>query len=185
MSLHDIIPNEWPQRKKSFAVSPIGLIQLARLGHFIMVPESLIKDKSKANAFQKVLVLLQISWMALQCIVKRAHGFPLLLIEVHTMVHVFCAILMYAMWIKVSKPDQSTEEKETLSKATETFGYTRPSCNASKAWGTCSIHRHCLAALPQPEAAARASEKPLGNIPAARWNPNNTTISEKAHYHSR
>lgn len=31
MSLHDIIPNEWPQRKKSFAVSPIGLIQLARI----------------------------------------------------------------------------------------------------------------------------------------------------------
>ena len=66
-----------------------------------MIPRSLIDDRSKADTLQKALVLLQVGWMALQCIARKACGLPLTLLELHTMVHVVCAIAMYAFWFKV------------------------------------------------------------------------------------
>ncbi|KAK3936520.1 hypothetical protein QBC46DRAFT_419077 [Diplogelasinospora grovesii] len=38
--------------------------------------------------------------MIIQCIARAAHGLPLALLEVHTMVHVVCAGFLYALWLK-------------------------------------------------------------------------------------
>ncbi len=78
-----------------------GVLQLAALGCFIPIPRSKIDDKSKADVLQKCLVLIQVIWMAMQCIVRKSYGLPLSLLEVHTMVHVGCAMIMYIFWMEV------------------------------------------------------------------------------------
>lgn len=82
-------------------LSAKGVLQLAELGYPLYVPGAIIDDKGKANLIQKSLVLLQVTWMATQCITRRAYGLPLTLLEIHTMVHVVCAIVMYFFWFYV------------------------------------------------------------------------------------
>ena len=76
---------------------------LASHGRHLPVRKAEIQDKSKANALGKGLVCLQIAWMLLQSSARRAAGYPLTLLELHTFVHVICAVALYALWFKVSK----------------------------------------------------------------------------------
>ncbi|KAK0741996.1 hypothetical protein B0T21DRAFT_360514 [Apiosordaria backusii] len=87
-------------QESTAVLSPEAVLQLARLGHVLDIPDTTIDDRSKASIIQKCLVLVQVFWMALQCIVRLAYGFPLALLEVHVMVHVLCAAIMYAFWLK-------------------------------------------------------------------------------------
>ncbi|KAK3369687.1 hypothetical protein B0T24DRAFT_681682 [Lasiosphaeria ovina] len=66
----------------------------------LRVPGALIADRSKANTLQKLLVLLQVGWMAAQCAARAAYGLPLTLLELHTLIHVACAVGMYVLWFK-------------------------------------------------------------------------------------
>jgi hypothetical protein len=77
---------------------PRGLLHLARQGHFLDIPEDTIRDKSKADILAKGLVCCQVTRMVVQCIARKASGLPVTLLEVHTMVHVVCALSMYALW---------------------------------------------------------------------------------------
>jgi hypothetical protein len=70
--------------------------------YFPTVTRDTIEDRSKADFIQKGLVIVQVGWMVIQCTARRAYGLPLTLLEVHTMVHVVCALIMYLFWIKVS-----------------------------------------------------------------------------------
>ncbi|KAK7413930.1 hypothetical protein QQX98_007197 [Neonectria punicea] len=103
--------NRWATRgtleSGSLRLSVNGVLQLARLGHFIPIPTSSIDDKSKADTFQKFLIMTQVIWMATQCIVRKAYGLPVSLLEIHTMVHVVCAVVMFVFWIK--KPKDVTD----------------------------------------------------------------------------
>ena len=83
-------------------LTPRGIITLARQGHFIDISTEDITDKSKADIFTKSLVCIQVSWMVIQCIARKAAGYPLTLLEIHTMVHVVCALTIYMLWWKVS-----------------------------------------------------------------------------------
>ncbi|KAF4497904.1 hypothetical protein FAGAP_5916 [Fusarium agapanthi] len=56
--------------------------------------------KSKADYLQKILVAMQVIWMAMQCIARKIKNLPLSLLEVHTMVHVVCAIFLYLCWFR-------------------------------------------------------------------------------------
>ncbi|KAM5341708.1 hypothetical protein ACJ41O_014739 [Fusarium nematophilum] len=87
----------------SLRLSVNGVLQLAKLGHFIPIPRSKIDDKSKADTLQKFLVMSQIAWMATQCIVRKSLGLPVSLLEIHTMVHVVCAVIMFIFWFKKPK----------------------------------------------------------------------------------
>jgi hypothetical protein len=64
------------------------------------VADETIRDKSKADKLAKVLVFFQVSWTLLQCISRAAQGYPLTVLEVHTLVHAACAMLMYAFWFR-------------------------------------------------------------------------------------
>ena len=91
------------------ALAPGGVVELARLGRFIPMQAERIDDKSKANPFQKGLVFLQILWMVVQCCARAAAGAPITLLEVHTMVHVLCAMLLYLFWLKVRSCSEKNE----------------------------------------------------------------------------
>ena len=105
-SIEDIYPSErtvtpWLTVPKRVTLSADGILHLAELGHFVTISEQDIQDKSKANVLQKILVVTQVGWMAVQCAVRIACGLPICLLEIHTLVHVGCAIGLYAFWFKV------------------------------------------------------------------------------------
>ena len=83
-------------------LTPEAVIYFARGGVFFEISRGMISDKSKANLLGKGLVCIQVIWFLIQCITRAAAGYPLALLEVHTMVHVICALSMYALWWEVS-----------------------------------------------------------------------------------
>jgi hypothetical protein len=104
----DVLRNRQPPRDNDLILqlTPCGIIELAEDGHWIHIKGEKIDDKSKADVLQKLLVLVQVTWMATTCISRRIYGLPLTLLEIHTMVHVVCAISLYMFWLKVSEPSQ-------------------------------------------------------------------------------
>ena len=83
-------------------LSPEAILQFAREGVFFDITHETISDRSKANLLGKGLVCMQVIWFLIQCVARAAARYPLVLIEVHTMVHVVCALVMYVLWWKVS-----------------------------------------------------------------------------------
>jgi len=82
----------------SLIITTAGVLKLAKSDHWIYISEAAIDDKSKANPVQKSLILLQVHWMATQCISRASYGLPLTLLELHTIVHVVCALSLYVCW---------------------------------------------------------------------------------------
>lgn len=100
-------------------VTTEGLWYLAEYGHFIEMSDASIGDKSKAGLLAKGLSCVQVLWLAGQAIERKAAGYPITLLEVHILVHVGCALIMYTLWL--SKPFQvyeptvvNTEESEDI-----------------------------------------------------------------------
>ena len=83
-------------------VTSEGILNLAKRGQLSLIDESEIGDKSKADVLAKGLVCVQVTWMLIQCIARKSAGYPLAMIEVHTLVHVGCALLIYGLWFRVS-----------------------------------------------------------------------------------
>lgn len=77
-----------------------GVLFLARYGHFCKVRWSEIDDRSKADMLAKSLVCFQILWVAGQAIERKISSYPITLLEIHTLVHVMFALIMYALWAK-------------------------------------------------------------------------------------
>jgi hypothetical protein len=88
--------------KRTFPLNGNGIIDLAKQDCWVYIPPLRIEAQKKADLIQKTLVLLQVAWMALQCIARGSYGLPLTLLEIHTMVHVICAMTLYIFWLKVS-----------------------------------------------------------------------------------
>ena len=82
-------------------VLPDGIHFLAREGTFVDIPSAAISDKSKANLLGKGLVCIQVLWFVVQCVARKVTRYPLVLLEINTMVHVICGLLMYVLWWKV------------------------------------------------------------------------------------
>lgn len=80
-------------------ITPHGIIFLARRGRFCQVNGGHIQDKSKADLLANGLVCVQVLWVAGQAIKRKLAGYPMTLLEIHTLVHV-CALLMYCLWLQ-------------------------------------------------------------------------------------
>ena len=75
-----------------------AIIELAQRGIFFDIATNSINDKSKADLLAKGLIICQVSWLVVQSIARAYAQLPLSLLEVHTMVHVVCAVIMYLLW---------------------------------------------------------------------------------------
>lgn len=95
-------------------LTPNGLLFLADQGYFFELAPETIADKSKANLLTKALVCLQVLWVAGQTIERKIAGYPISLLEFHTLVHVFCALVMYMLWIQkpydINEPTMITSD---------------------------------------------------------------------------
>jgi hypothetical protein len=77
-----------------------GLLFLADHGCFFELSPRTIADKSKANLLAKGIVCLQVIWVAGQTIERKVAGYPVSLLELHTLVHICCALVIYTLWIQ-------------------------------------------------------------------------------------
>ena len=82
-------------RRRSVRPGSAAIIQLAKRGHWIQIPKQDVDDKSKADTIKKALVVIQVLWMVTQCIARRIYDLPLSVLEIHTIVHVVCAVFLY------------------------------------------------------------------------------------------
>lgn len=80
-----LLPKDGPKR---LTVTARGMEFLSKFGVLPDVPVEDIKDKSKADALAKFLVLLQASWMMIQVIGRLVAKLPVTLLEVNTVAHV-------------------------------------------------------------------------------------------------
>ncbi|KAK1752033.1 hypothetical protein QBC47DRAFT_363634 [Echria macrotheca] len=71
---------------------------LAQLGHVPRISKDSILDKSKADHLAKTLVLIQAGWLVVQCIARAVDHLPLTMLELNTVAHVACAVLVYFLW---------------------------------------------------------------------------------------
>lgn len=81
-----------------FTLTARGVIQLAECGIILDIRAEDIKDKSKADSLAKIIVVLQAIWMFVQTAGRLIARLPVTLLEVHTVAHALCALLMYYIW---------------------------------------------------------------------------------------
>lgn len=108
VDIHDVdnLERHWSGPTQATLTSH-GIAVLAFEGHYFDVSPDTISDKSKATIIGKSLVCVQVTWMVMQCIARKVAGYPLTLLEIHTMVHVVCALLLYTFWFEVGYRPQN------------------------------------------------------------------------------
>ncbi|KAL9581971.1 MAG: hypothetical protein Q9212_003572 [Teloschistes hypoglaucus] len=57
-----------------------------------------IKDKSKADGLKKTLVCAQALWFCVQCIARASKSLPVSLLELNTLGHALCTLVIYLLW---------------------------------------------------------------------------------------
>ncbi|KAH6645726.1 hypothetical protein BKA67DRAFT_505837, partial [Truncatella angustata] len=90
--------------KSILTLSSTGVCQLLQMGHWIPITSDTIDRKSNFNPFEKGLVVLQVYWFATQCITRKIYGLPISLLELHTVIHILSAGIMYSFWFNVRIP---------------------------------------------------------------------------------
>ncbi|KAF3935013.1 hypothetical protein ABW20_dc0102631 [Dactylellina cionopaga] len=83
---------------KRMTLTPEATILLAKCGHLPDIDPDDIKDKSKADSLAKVLVFIQAGWFLVQTIARLVQQLPVSLLEVNTLGHVLCALIVYLLW---------------------------------------------------------------------------------------
>lgn len=86
-----------PGSPKLAADDPLILVA-AKKGLLPEISKEYIKDKSKADHLAKVLVIAQASWLILQVIMRWASRLPVTALELNTLAHSICALLVYSLW---------------------------------------------------------------------------------------
>lgn len=57
-----------------------------------------INAKSKASGITKLLAIVQIMWMVVQCIGRKISGLPITLLEAHVLIQILYAVVAYVCW---------------------------------------------------------------------------------------
>lgn len=57
-----------------------------------------IQDKGKASVIAKVIIAGQVNWLVLQLIARIINGLPIALIELHVLIHILVAAMVYGFW---------------------------------------------------------------------------------------
>ncbi|MCJ1453208.1 hypothetical protein MMC28_003554 [Mycoblastus sanguinarius] len=86
--------------KPLLTYTPEGIVLLAEIGLLPRLSKADVEARSKADIIAKLLVCTQTIWFLIQCFARIATRLPLTLLEVHTMTHIACALVMYTAWFK-------------------------------------------------------------------------------------
>lgn len=87
-----------------FTLTPEALAFLLREGFITTASlaklRKVVVDKGKSDMIAKLLVCVQGLWMAVNCVTRKIAGLPLTLLELNVVMHVLCAVAVYACWWK-------------------------------------------------------------------------------------
>lgn len=101
---------------------PEDVITLVSAGVLTPPSEEEIKDRSKSDAFSKLIVLIQTLWFVMQCIARHIEHLPITELEVATLAYTVPILGIYICWwnkplgvtqpIRISKSvwDDATED---------------------------------------------------------------------------
>lgn len=98
--------NESIENEKNAFVSDFPCLTLTARGVALLakchllpdLKEEDLVDKSKADGLAKALACLQVGWMFVQIVARMIAGLPITLLEVNTLGHVICALVIYVLW---------------------------------------------------------------------------------------
>lgn len=79
-------------------VTPRGMALLARCGFLPKISKEDILDKSKSDNLSKIISVVQALWMLAQIIGRLSADLPVTLLEVNTLAHIMCAMIIYILW---------------------------------------------------------------------------------------
>ncbi len=79
-------------------LTPRGMALLARCGFLPKISKEDILDKSKADNLSKMISIVQALWMLAQIVGRLIVDLPVTLLEVNTLAHIMCAIIIYISW---------------------------------------------------------------------------------------
>ncbi|TGO78265.1 hypothetical protein BELL_0072g00060 [Botrytis elliptica] len=83
---------------KTVTFTTDGILFLSSVGLAPHLDKQEIEDKSKSDLLGKMLAFLQGIWSIGQAIERKFSGYPTTMLEVHTVVHVVCALALYILW---------------------------------------------------------------------------------------
>jgi hypothetical protein len=75
-----------------------GVLALVEAGKLSLPSKEAIADRSKSDVLAKTLVCLQAGYIIVQSLSRLASGLPLTFLEINTLGHVLCALMMYTFW---------------------------------------------------------------------------------------
>jgi hypothetical protein len=113
------VPPATGEKGLPLTLTPYGFLVLYAQGEIKdeNLDKNHIQDKSKADSLAKFLVCIQAlvwstslkleivvncwspQWLVFQCLGRLASGLPIPLLELHTVMHVLCAVAMYGFWM--------------------------------------------------------------------------------------
>ena len=100
----DLKENCLPERDRftgkhsRLTVTPRGMALLARCGYVPRISKEDILDKNKTDNLSKVVSVVQALWMLAQIVGRLIADIPVTLLEVNTLAHIMCAIIIYMLW---------------------------------------------------------------------------------------
>ena len=95
------VPHPGLEEKTSLiSLTPGALKALAYTGRFLWIDDSEVQDRSKADGLAKLLICTQVTWLSVECLARKASNLPLTILEIHTFIHVVCALTIYLIWFK-------------------------------------------------------------------------------------
>ena len=95
----------WKPPRRAYLTAK-GLECLIENGRLSLPSKEAIAERSKSDALAKTLVCLQAGYIIVQCISRLSSGLPLTFLEINTLGHVLCALIMYSFWFH--KPQDLT-----------------------------------------------------------------------------
>ena len=87
--------------ERNVTLTAKGVKRLVELGYQLpRLSEADIQDRSKADPISKVLACVEAAYMIAQVIGRRAADLPITMLEINTLGHVICALIMFAFWFQ-------------------------------------------------------------------------------------
>jgi hypothetical protein len=89
-----------PNQVTRLTLTPDAVLELAEQEPYLLpdISGEEIQDKSKADGFTKTFVCIQALWFLAQIIGRLATHQPIGLLEMNTLLHALCCLIVYAAW---------------------------------------------------------------------------------------
>ncbi|KAF8534665.1 hypothetical protein BDD12DRAFT_755635, partial [Trichophaea hybrida] len=86
--------------KKTYTIEPDRFVKLAKAGAIRsrILKNATTADKGNSSNIAKLLVCVQIGWLMIGTATRKAVGLPITLLEIHVVIQVVFAMVMYGFW---------------------------------------------------------------------------------------